>query len=139
MFRFGKNSLNNRKGINPKLIEIDDLAITLTLVDYGHGRYAGKRTSKLQRELYDKGVSRCDGLIRLSKHQSGDAIDFYAYVKGHASWQHDHLAMVACAYFQAASILGYKIKWGGLWRSNNPTIKNGIQYGWDLPHIILVD
>ncbi|MDB4302169.1 M15 family metallopeptidase, partial [bacterium] len=80
-----------------------------------------------------------DGTEKLSKHQSGNALDFYAYVNGFASWDHDHLAMVACAYFQAASILGYRIKWGGLWKSKNPTIKNGIPYGWDCPHIELMD
>lgn len=139
MFRLSSKSKANREGIDPRLIEIDDLAIALTLVDYGHGRYAGKRSADLQCELFNDGKSRCDGTIRLSNHQAGKALDFYAYVDGYASWEHSHLAMVACAYFQAASILGYRIKWGGLWKSKNPTIKNGIPYGWDCPHIELMD
>tara|TARA_R110001599_G_scaffold88835_1_gene235807 strand:- start:164 stop:583 length:420 start_codon:yes stop_codon:yes gene_type:complete len=139
MFRLSSKSKANRRGVDPRLIEIDDLAITLTLVDYGHGRYAGKRTPELQCELFNDGKSRCDGTDRLSKHQSGKALDFYAYVDGRASWQHEHLAMVACAYLQAASMLGYKLKWGGLWKSRNPTIKNGIAYGWDCPHVELID
>ena len=139
MFKLSRNSKANREGVDPRLIEIDDLAITLTLVDYGHGRYAGKRSVDLQCELFNDGASDCDGTEKISKHQSGKALDFYAYVNGSASWEHSHLAMVACAYFQAASILGYKLKWGGLWKSKNPKLINGIPYGWDMPHIQLID
>ena len=86
----------------------------------------------------------CDGYDKLSNHQPaedgyGKALDFYAFVNGKASWQLDHLTMVACAYFQAAAILGYRIKWGGLWKSSKPKFKNGIPYGWDCPHIELIE
>ena len=43
--------------------------------------------------------------------------------------------MVAAAHLQAASILGYVVKWGGLF---GPTkIHEGCDYtgGWDYPHI----
>ena len=137
MFKLSANSLRNREGIDPRLIEIDDLAITLTLVDYGHGKHAGLRTAEEQHQLYLAGKSHCDGQRLKSKHQTGRALDFYAFVNGRASWKHEHLAMVAAAYFQAASILGYRIKWGGLWKSRKPIIKNGVEYGWDMPHIEL--
>jgi len=139
MYKLSKRSKQRREGIDPRLIEIDDLAITLTLVDYGHPADAGKRTADRQHELYLDGVSECDGYSTISNHQSGKALDFYAYVDGCASWERDHLAMVACAYFQAAAILGYRIKWGGLWKSSKPKFKNGIPYGWDCPHIELID
>jgi peptidoglycan L-alanyl-D-glutamate endopeptidase CwlK len=139
MFKLSSKSKANREGIDPRLIEIDDLAIQLSLVDYGHGKYAGKRKAKLQNELFVAGKSKCDGYDKLSKHQLGKALDFYAYVNNKTSWEHEHLTIVACAYFQAASILGYKIKWGGLWKRKNPKYKNGIPYGWDMPHIELID
>jgi len=138
-FKLSASSKRNREGIDPRLIEIDDLAISLTLVDYGHGKFAGKRTAPVQNGLFIEGKSRADGYDRLSKHQLGKALDFFAFVNGKTSWEHHHLAMVACAYFQAASLLGYKIKWGGLWKSKNPEYINGIPYGWDMPHIQLVD
>ncbi len=138
-FKLSDKSKQHREGIDPRLIEIDDLAITLTLVDYGHGTVAGKRTALVQNGLFIEGKSKADGYDRLSRHQTGKALDFYAYVNNKASWDHAHLAIVACAYFQAASILGYKIKWGGLWKSKNPEYINGIPYGWDMPHIQLVD
>lgn len=139
MFKLSKSSKANREGIDPKLIEIDDLAIQLTLVDFGHGPVSGKRTALVQNGLFLDGKSSADGYERLSKHQLGKALDFYAYVNNKTSWQPDHLAMVVCAYFQAASILGYKIKAGILWKSKDPIVKNGIRYGWDGPHIQLVD
>lgn len=144
MFQLSSSSKKNREGVDPKLIEIDDLAIQITLVDYGHGKFAGCRLPKTQMELYLSGASKCDGVNNISNHQPaedgyGKALDFYAFVGGKASWSHDHLAMVACAYFQAASILGYKIRWGGLWKSKKPTYINGIPYGWDCPHIELIE
>ena len=79
----------------------------------------------------------CDGTIKKSHHQTGKALDFYAFVDGKASWDPAHLTMVATAYLQAASTLGYSIEWGGLWLGRNPTTKDGIRYGWDMPHIEL--
>ncbi|MEO5344604.1 MAG: hypothetical protein H7842_15010, partial [Gammaproteobacteria bacterium SHHR-1] len=60
--------------------------------------------------------------------------DFYAYVDGRASWEREHLAMVAAAFLQAASHLGYAISWGGLWKQ-----RGGGIYGWDMVHVELVD
>lgn len=134
MFKLSNNSKNNRRDVDPRLIKISDLAITFTMIDFGHGSTAGKRTAEQQYELYSQGKSKADGYKKSSKHQSGRALDFYAFVDGRASWQRKHLAMVATALLQAANILGYKIKWGGLWRSKGSKL-----YGWDMPHIQLED
>ena len=127
MFKLSENSKKNREGIDQRLIEIDDLAITLTVIDYGHHSNSGLRTAEVQHDLFLQNLSKCDGYEIKSKHQSGKALDFYAYVDGKVSWDPGHLAQVACAYFRAAMILGYKIKWGGLFKPN----------GWDKPHIEL--
>lgn len=139
MFYLSNNSKVNREGVDPKLIEISDLAITLTLVDFGHGRDSGLRIASQQLGLYLDGKSKCDGYDLLSYHQTGKALDFFAYVDGKASWDEHHLAIVACAFFQAAAILGYRIKWGGMWKRSKPKFKNGIPYGWDMPHIELIE
>lgn len=131
MFKLSTKSKQHREGIDPSLIEISDLAIQLTLVDFGHPASGGFRTETEQRELYTAGSSKCDGLVKKSYHQTGRALDFYAYVDGAASWKEDHLAMVACAFLQAASILGYSVEWGGLWKGNHKF------YGWDMAHIQL--
>ena len=117
MFTLSSRSKANRQGVDSRLIEISDLAIQLTVIDFGIPSSGGLRTREEQRKLFDDGKSKADGTIKLSNHQSGRALDFYAYVDGKASWDEYHLAMVAAAFLQAASILGYELEWGGLWRS----------------------
>jgi len=125
-YSLSNNSKKNREGIHPHLIEICDLAIKLSVVDFGIPKDGGIRTAVRQRELFDDEKSKADGVIRKSKHQSGRALDFYAYVDGKASWDTEHLAMVATAFLQAASLLGYQLKWGGLWKNFK-----------DMPHVQL--
>lgn len=132
-FYLSDRSKANRSGIDKRLIEISDLAIVLTLIDFGHGPLSGFRTKSEQHGLYTKGLSKCDGVIKISKHQEGKALDFYAFVNGKASWEYHHLALVGAAFLQASSMLSYPIKWGGLWEG-----KANSFYGWDMPHIELI-
>ena len=136
MFKLSERSKQRREGVNPKLIEISNLAIQISKIDFGIPGNGGLRTAETQNQLFKENLSKADGYEHLSKHQSGKALDFYAYIDGSSSWRHDHLAMVATALLQAASMLGYKIEWGGLWSSTKET--NGIPYGWDMAHIQLV-
>ena len=137
MFVLSITSRTRMVDVNPDLINITNLAIKLTVIDFGIPADGGIRTAERQKELFDEGVSNADGVINLSNHQSGDALDFYAYVDGKASWESHHLAMVAAAHLQAASMLGIKINWGGFWQRKIPKFKNGIPYGWDMAHIEL--
>lgn len=137
MFKLSDKSKQRREGIDRRLIEISDLAIQITKIDFGVPADGGIRTAERQFELFQKKVSKVDGYDKKSYHQTGKALDFYAYIFGRASWEPEHLAMVAVAHLQAASMLGYKIEWGGLWSSKKEI--NGIPYGWDMAHIQLVD
>lgn len=127
-FYLSQRSIKNRSTVDPRLIEISDLAITLTRVDFGHGEHSGKRTEEEQHALYIADASKCDGYCNRSFHQSGLALDFYAYVDGAASWEEEHLAQVAAAFLQAANMLGYKLEWGGLWKTR-----------LDMPHVQLAN
>ncbi len=127
-FRFSSSSLVRRANVDKRLIEISDLAIKISVVDFGVPQYGGIRTAEAQRDLYDANKSNCDGTVKLSNHQTGKALDVYAYVDGKASWDRYDLSMVAAAMLQAASVLGYKLKWGGLWTKFK-----------DYPHFELVD
>ena len=126
MFKLSKSSKKRRAGVDERLIEISDLAIKITIVDFGIPGDGGVRTAKRQKELFLDSKSKCDGYDKKSRHQSGKALDFYAYVDGKASWKPEHLTMVAAAFLQAASILGYKLEWGGLWKGFR-----------DMPHVQL--
>jgi peptidoglycan L-alanyl-D-glutamate endopeptidase CwlK len=127
-WRLSKRSLERREGVDPRLIEICDLALSLSIIDFGIPGYGGIRTALEQHKLFKDNKSKCDGIKKLSKHQSGMALDFYAYVDGRASWDEGHLALVAAAFLQAASILGYKLQWGGLWVGFR-----------DMPHVQLLE
>ena len=117
MFKLSAKSKERLEGVNPRIIEIVDLALTITHIDFGIPGDGGIRTAERQLELYEKGVSKCDGYNAKSYHQTGRAFDVYAYVDGKASWNRGHLTSVATAILQAASELGYKLEWGGHWRT----------------------
>ena len=127
-YQLSTNSKERRKGVDLRLIEICDLALEISVIDFGIPADGGLRNATRQRQLFDDGKSKADGYDKKSFHQSGKALDFYAYVDGKASWDTEHLAMVAAAFLQAASLLGYKLKWGGLW--------HGFK---DMPHVQLAE
>ena len=116
-FSLSIRSLERMQGVNPKLQEIAKRAIELTTIDFGIPQFGGLRSAGDQLHLYQSGKSKADGVNKKSYHQSGNALDVFAYVNGKASWDELHLAMVAAAMLQAASELGYALEWGGLWKS----------------------
>lgn len=122
-FKFGKASETNRRGVDQRLIEISDLALQITPIDFGIPALGGVRSFEDQKNLVKDGKSKTLN----SKHLTGQALDFYAFVDGEASWNECHLAMIGASMLQAANLLGYKIKWGGLWKNFK-----------DYPHIELV-
>ena len=127
-FKLGTNSINNLAGVDGRLIDIADLAIKLSNIDFGIPSTGGLRSTADQAKLFEDGVSKADGVNNLSYHQSGKAVDLYAYVDGKASWDKLHLALIAAAMLQASAQLGYELKWGGLWKS------------WqDMPHFEIKD
>ena len=104
-------------GIDGRLIDIADVAITLSNIDFGIPSTGGLRSEADQAKLFTAGKSKCDGRTNKSYHQSGKAVDVYAYVDGKASWDKLHLALIAAAMLQASAQLGHELKWGGLWKS----------------------
>ena len=127
-FKFSDTSVKRLTGVNSHVEETINLAIKLSSIDFGIPEYGGLRTTEDQAALFTKGASKCDGRINKSNHQSGDSVDVYAYVDGKASWEPEHLALVAIYVLTAANRLGYQCEWGGTWA------KPGKQYGWDMPH-----
>ena len=130
-FHLGETSRKRLVGIDNRWFLIIDLALTITHIDFSIVRDGGLRTTERQQALFadPKVKTKCDGVTLRSKHQDGLALDFCAYVDGKASWNHLHLTHIAAALLQAASILGYKVKWGGFFGST----------GWDKPHLELID
>ncbi len=116
MFKLSKRSTKRLQGTDPRISEIVQLALTITRVDFGIPEYGGMRSMTAQNLMFTKGLSKCDGVELLSKHQSGTAFDVFAYVDGKASWDSNDMTRVAAAILQAASILRYPLEWGGHWK-----------------------
>ncbi len=135
MFQFSVTSKQRRAGVDSRLIKLSDRALELSVIDFGIPKHGGLRTAEEQYRLFLNGKSRADGTNDLSYHQTGKALDFYAFVDGKASWHPGHLAMVASAFLQAAAELGYPLTWGGLWKPVRST--DGITHGWDAGHVQL--
>lgn len=115
-FKFGDKSLSRLITVDERLQVVAHRALELTRIDFGIPEYGGKRTAEEQEYLYRKGSSKLDGYSKFSRHQSGSALDVYAYVGGKASWEPDHLTHIAAAMLQAASEEGIRLSWGGFWR-----------------------
>lgn len=127
-FKFSQRSIERMQDVDQRLIDVATRALEISPIDFGIPQDGGLRTGDRQFELYAMGKSKADGYTKKSRHQDGGALDVYAYVDGKASWEKEHLAIVAAAMLQAAIELGVKIEWGGLWKSFQ-----------DMPHFQLVD
>lgn len=115
-FYFSEASHQNLIGVDRRLINICELAIKYTTVDFGIPSTGGLRTAAEQYQLFLQGKSSRDGIKKKSKHQSGLAVDVFAWVDGKVSYKMEHLEQIALAFFRAAQELGHPIKWGGFWR-----------------------
>ena len=112
-FKLSNRSSSRLEGINPKLIEVVETAITLTKVDFGVT--CGMRTVEEQEVLVAKGASQ----TMKSKHLEGRAVDLVAYVGPNITWALNMYDEIADAMADAARIHGVAIKWGAAWSVGN--------------------
>ena len=68
-------------------------------------------------EVTGKVVTNCDGYDTKSTHQSGNAVDFCAWVDGKSNFEPIHILAIATCFMEAASNLGLDMDWGGSFRS----------------------
>ena len=131
-FKLSQRSLLRLEGVDDRMIELAQRSISKSPIDFGIPEYGGLRTVEDQQELYKKGVTKCDGIKKKSRHQSGMAFDVYAYLNGKASWDAIHLAIIAGVILSEAKAMGLNVVWGG-------TFGSKIFKGWDKPHFELID
>jgi len=128
MYNFSNKSVEKLSTVNENLQVIMYKAIERSPIDFGISH--GLRTPKEQLDLFMKGrkiaeggsivieninkiVTYCDGLNKKSKHQSGNAVDVYAYVNNKASWKEDYLKEIALVVLGIAAEEGIRLRWGG--------------------------
>lgn len=114
-FNLSKKSRLHLVGVHPDIVLAVEEGIKLSLVDFGIPPLGGFRTAEEQKDLFLKGASRLDGYEKASYHQSGRAVDIYAYANGKASYDPLHLSQCAAAILQGGAKHGIHLEWGGLW------------------------
>lgn len=147
MFKFGKNSSKNLSSCHKDLILIATETIKISNVDFGISE--GHRFIDRQKELFDQGLSKIDGINKKGKHnyKPSLAFDYYIYhsdSKTREKIMYDtvHLSYVAGMMFAVAEKLfqegriTHKIRWGADW--DNDGIIDYDQRFDDYPHIELI-
>ena len=118
MYSFSKRSLNNLMNVDEKLVLIcNELIkrIDFTVIE-------GFRTRERQKELFDKGFSKIDGVSKKSKHNyfPSRAVDIIPYKKGHNPFDgskesEEMFYELAEEFKKVAKELNIAITWGGDW------------------------
>lgn len=109
MFKFSARSLKNLEGVHTDLIRVAYRALSLTTVDFAVTE--GVRSASRQAQLLEAGAST----VKVSRHQSGHAIDVLAYVGSRGSWELPLYCEIALAFKRAALQEDVVIRWGGCW------------------------
>lgn len=128
--KFGSRSIRQINTCHKDLQKVLNLAIKYTPIDFGVSE--GQRSIQKQKQYFDEGKSKIDGIIKKGKHNyvPSLAADIYIYKNGGAHWDNEDLSYVAGVIHTCAEILleegeiDHKIRWGG---------------NWDMDGIILVD
>lgn len=141
-FKFGSKSRERLLLAHDDIRKIFNLAIKRTKVDFGISETF--RLPEIQKEYFDKGLSKCDGYTIKSKHNQAPslAIDIFAYVKGKASYKVEELSYIAGLIDSCAEELyerreiTHLIRWGGNWdRDGEIFTDQGFD---DSPHFELI-
>lgn len=123
MFKASKRTKNNLVGVDERLALLVGYVLATSEVDFFVNE--GLRSIEKQRRLYKEGKSKCDGVLNISKHQEGKAIDVY-YIgwKNSDSPSNERWRNLIKAFKFAGKKLNLELSFGYDW-------------GWDNPHIEL--
>ena len=120
MYKFSQRSLNNLMNVDEKLVLIcNELIkrIDFTVIE-------GYRTRERQKELFDKGFSKIDGISKKGKHNyfPSRAVDIIPYKKGRNPFDgskesEEMFYELAEEFKKVAKELNIAITWGGDWES----------------------
>ena len=120
MYKFSKRSLDNLKNVDQRLVDIcNELIkeIDFTVIE-------GYRTLERQKELFNAGFSKIDGIKKKGKHNYSPslAIDIIPYKKGHNPFDGSEESTkmfkeLNKSFDKVAKKLGIKYEWGGNWKT----------------------
>lgn len=145
-YNFGNRSRSRLNTCHPDMIAICEEVIKV----YDFSVLEGLRTAEKQREYFDHGRSKLDGVTKKSKHQDDGsglsrAVDLMPYRKNSNAFsgkEKDNrrfyylagLMKMAAAKLLEAGRIQHDIKWGGDWNGNDLYDDQNFD---DLPHFQL--
>ncbi len=147
MFSFGKRSREKLATCHMDMQLIMELAISRSKVDFGISE--GRRSLSRQKELFDLGKSKIDGISKKSKHNYGPSLaaDIYVYhpdleTRRKLAYDKIHLSYIAgvidaCAeQLYKKGLIRHKIRWGANWSMDG--VIDYDQSFDDYPHLELI-
>jgi peptidoglycan L-alanyl-D-glutamate endopeptidase CwlK len=140
MFTFSERSLNNLKGVHPKLVAVVHRALELTPIDFTV--LEGVRSQARQDELWAQGRTKPGQVVTWVQTSGTHGIQGDGY--GHAvdlapypiDWNdHGRFDALANIMFAAAKEIGVTLRWGGNWDMDSVIHERGES---DSPHFELL-
>lgn len=116
MIQLTQKSLNNLKGVHPKLQAI--VLLTALRIDYPFNVAEGLRTAERQIEMVNQGKSKTlKSKHLIQKDGFAHAVDLYPLTDDRKRIDWAALSVLAKDIKESAKMLGYDITWGGDWTS----------------------
>lgn len=109
MPKLSQISYKNLQGVNPQLVELVEIAIIDTPIDFRVTD--GLRSLSEQKHLVAIGASKTLD----SKHLTGDAIDIVPWINGKPKWEWPLIYTLAEHIRSVAQELNVRLIWGALW------------------------
>lgn len=109
-FALDERSTKNLVEVKPELVRVVKLASEKCKTKFVV--IEGKRSLIRQKELMKKGATR----TLKSRHLTGDAVDIVPLINGAVSWKVEDYYPLAEAMAEAATALGVRVRWGGVWQ-----------------------
>jgi peptidoglycan LD-endopeptidase CwlK len=125
-FKFGPKSLKALEGVKAPLVSLANEVLKRSRIDFSISE--GVRSPERQKQL----VAEKKSLTLKSKHLTGDAIDFAAFVDGQLTWDKKYYDYLGELFETTAKELNINVKWGGRFKK-----ADGKPF-YDGPHVELV-
>jgi peptidoglycan L-alanyl-D-glutamate endopeptidase CwlK len=142
MFKFGKSSRKRLLTCHKDLQLVMNEAIKISNIDFGIAE--GERSIILQKQYFDEGKSKIDGITKKGKHNYSPslAVDIYPYFGGGAKWDNEHLSYLSGIIHAVSEMLlqkgkiSHRIRWGGNFDMDGELLEQSFD---DRPHFELVN
>lgn len=115
MFKFSDRSIQILNTVDKRLGILANEVIKISKIDFAITQ--GWRDQETQNKYFKDNKSKCDGIIKKSKHQEGKAIDILCYDPNTKQPTYDtkFYYYIAGLFQEKADELKIDTKWGGWW------------------------